>query len=69
VLVNLSGLGPLLLIFVGEELGRDFLMMLWVFERSLTRFGDQDVFQKCVYIQEIYVPRKVDFICVFYFYF
>jgi hypothetical protein len=29
VLVNLLGLGPFLLMFVGEELGGDFLVMLW----------------------------------------
>jgi hypothetical protein len=29
VLVNLLGLGPFLLMFVEEELGGDFLVMLW----------------------------------------
>jgi len=30
--------------FVGEELGGDFFATGWGFERSLTRFGDRDVF-------------------------
>jgi hypothetical protein len=30
--------------FVGEELGGDVFAMWWGFERSLTRFGDQDIF-------------------------
>jgi hypothetical protein len=44
------GVGPIFVnvCLFGEELGRDFLVMLWVFERNLTRFGDQDIFQKCV---------------------